>query len=637
MSLPVEKALRKAQSHIKAGQLAEAEELYKQVLSKFPKNKKAIQGYQKLKAGITSNGLASSEPPQEQIQELINLYNQGQFVKALAKAKPLIGLFPHAIHLHNIQGASHAALQRYDAAINSYDQAIKIKHDYADAYMNKGSALQNKGELDAAIESFKKTLSVNPDHSIAYFNIGNAFKEKGKIDAALESYKKALKLNPEYIEAYFNMGNILREKGNLDSALESYQRVLRIKHDHAEVLFNIGTILHEQDELDAAAQSYLQATKINPNYAEAYLGAGNALGGKGDLNAAIKSYEKVLQIKPDHAEAYSNMGNTLREKGETLAAIESYCKALLIRPNSMEIAGNLVTFPIGSLKKCVLRLVDASLSKMPSNIKQTSEFQFVEAGYLMHINDKKLAFNKFLEANKNKSAMIGSLVSTQRSINQKYFETLKQWSPNLPAERTDLLKKIFVLGPSRSGKSTLERLLKKSQKTKALFEAKRKSPQGRANQNIKFEDYFFETESDLVKKGFEVITSTNPNSIFSIIDFVEQIPNVYFVVVKRDQCDVASEIFMSDYNTGNYYAYDPDEILKYLNFYDSTVDIIKAKIPKKIKCISFEKLFENPSITVESIGDFASINFSVEVLGNDNKAFLSDSIFKSYFQKLIQT
>ena len=43
MSLPVEKALRKAQSHIKAGELAEAEELYKQVLSKFPKNKKPFK------------------------------------------------------------------------------------------------------------------------------------------------------------------------------------------------------------------------------------------------------------------------------------------------------------------------------------------------------------------------------------------------------------------------------------------------------------------------------------------------------------------------------------------------------------------------------------------------------------------
>jgi len=67
MSLPVEKALRKAQSHIRAGELAEAEELYKQVLSRFPKNKKAIQGNQKLKAGITSKGSANFKPPQEQI------------------------------------------------------------------------------------------------------------------------------------------------------------------------------------------------------------------------------------------------------------------------------------------------------------------------------------------------------------------------------------------------------------------------------------------------------------------------------------------------------------------------------------------------------------------------------------------
>ena len=54
MSLSVDKVLRKVQSLMKAGELAEAEELYKQVLSKFPKNKKAIQGYQKLEAGIAS-------------------------------------------------------------------------------------------------------------------------------------------------------------------------------------------------------------------------------------------------------------------------------------------------------------------------------------------------------------------------------------------------------------------------------------------------------------------------------------------------------------------------------------------------------------------------------------------------------
>ena len=43
MPLSVDRALGKAQNQIKAGELAKAEELYKQALSKFPKNKKAIQ------------------------------------------------------------------------------------------------------------------------------------------------------------------------------------------------------------------------------------------------------------------------------------------------------------------------------------------------------------------------------------------------------------------------------------------------------------------------------------------------------------------------------------------------------------------------------------------------------------------
>ena len=163
MSLSVDKALRQAQSHIKVGQLAEAEELYKQVLSKFPKNKKAVQGYQKLKAGITSKGSLNAESPQEQIDELISLYNQDRFQEVLSKVKPLIGLFPKVIFLFNIQGASNAALQKYDEAIANYKQAIKIKPDYAEAYSNMGNALQDKGNLDAAIGSHKQALKIQPN------------------------------------------------------------------------------------------------------------------------------------------------------------------------------------------------------------------------------------------------------------------------------------------------------------------------------------------------------------------------------------------------------------------------------------------------------------------------------------------
>ena len=112
MSLSIDKVLRKAQSHIKAGELTEAEELYKQILSKFPKNKKAIQGYQKLKAGISVKGSSKFEPPQQKIDELVSLYNQGQMAAVLDLAQVLTQLYPRAFMPWNILGAANKGVGR---------------------------------------------------------------------------------------------------------------------------------------------------------------------------------------------------------------------------------------------------------------------------------------------------------------------------------------------------------------------------------------------------------------------------------------------------------------------------------------------------------------------------------------------
>ena len=240
MALSVDKALRKAQSHLKAGELAEAEALYKEVLSKFPKNKKAIQGYQKLKLGITSS---TSEPPQEQVQKLINLYNQQQFEAVLSKVEPMTGLFPKAIVLFNIQGACNSALQRHDSAIDSYKQALKIKPDYADAYNNMGIALKDKGDLDAAVDSYKQALKIKPDYAQAYNNMGVALKDKGELEAAIDSYKQALKIKPDYAEAHYNLYPLLLDPDDMTPSIKCMKRAVGIKPSRDDFSFVLGMLL----------------------------------------------------------------------------------------------------------------------------------------------------------------------------------------------------------------------------------------------------------------------------------------------------------------------------------------------------------------------------------------------------------
>jgi len=410
MSLPIDKAIRKAQSHIKAGELAEAEDLYKQVLSKFPKNKKAIQGYQKLKGGIAPEGSSTSEPSQEQVQELLSLYNQGEFEEVLSKVRPLISVFSKAITLFNLQGAANAALQKYDlaidsykqvlkikpdnagayyntgvmqhengeidAAIESYQRATKIKHDYAAAYLNMGDALHEKQDLDAAICSYKQVIKIKPDDADAYYNIGTALKDKGELDIAIDSYKQAIKIKPDHAKAYYNMGIALKDKGELDAAIDSHKQAIKIKPDHAGAYYNMGNVLNEKGELDAAIDSHKQAIRIKPDHAEAYNNMGIALKDKGELDAAIYSYRQAIKIKPDYADAYNNMGNALNDKAESDAAIDSYKQALKIKPDYAEAYYNM---GISLINKGEM---DAAVDSYEKAIKIKPDYELAHSGKL---------------------------------------------------------------------------------------------------------------------------------------------------------------------------------------------------------------------------------------------------------------
>jgi hypothetical protein len=61
------------------------------------------------------------------------------------------------------------ALGRLDEAIASYDQAIRIKPDFAEAYANRGVALVALTRLPEASASFDNAIAIKADYAEAYF------------------------------------------------------------------------------------------------------------------------------------------------------------------------------------------------------------------------------------------------------------------------------------------------------------------------------------------------------------------------------------------------------------------------------------------------------------------------------------
>ena len=336
--LSVDKALLKAKSRAKKGDIAEAQKLYQAVLQVFPQNKRAHQGLaalNKLKPPSATQG-----PPQEVINQLINLYNQGQLGAVVEQAKALTNQYPEAFIIWNILGAANKRLGRVQVAAEAFKQVTDINPTYADGFSNLGATLQEQGKLEEAITSYKKALSLKPDYAEAYNNMGNALKEQGKLDEAIVSYQKALSLKPDYAEAYNNMGNALKGQGKLDEAIVFFNKALSLTPDYAEAYNNMGNALQEQGKLDEAIVSCQKALSLTPDYAEAYNNMGNALQEQGKLEEAIVSYQKALSLKPDYAEAYNNMGNALKGQDKLDEAIVSYQKALSVKPDYAEAYNN---------------------------------------------------------------------------------------------------------------------------------------------------------------------------------------------------------------------------------------------------------------------------------------------------------
>ena len=268
-SLKLDQAIKLAKKKAKEGALQEARRVYQDILAKFPKNKRASDGIKALAGSPVGIASKVQDPPQAQLQSLINLYSQGQIQQALKQSEILVHQFPRSAVLFNIQGAFFKGLRQLNQSIAAYNKALIIKPDFAEAYYNMSLTLEDQGKLEEAIEAYKKAIAIKSDYADAYFNMANALREQGKLEESIVAYNKALAIKPDNVAAQTNLGVAFKEQGMLEEALEAYKKALAIKPDYPDIYNNMGNALKEQGMLDEAMASYSKALHINLDNAKA--------------------------------------------------------------------------------------------------------------------------------------------------------------------------------------------------------------------------------------------------------------------------------------------------------------------------------------------------------------------------------
>jgi predicted Zn finger-like uncharacterized protein len=95
------------------------------------------------------------------------------------------------------RGDVDRANERYQAALDDYDQALALDSSQPEAHLARGRTLLGMGNAEAAAAAFQRALDLNPRYSVAAFWLGEAQRRTGRRADAIKAYEEYLQAAPD--------------------------------------------------------------------------------------------------------------------------------------------------------------------------------------------------------------------------------------------------------------------------------------------------------------------------------------------------------------------------------------------------------------------------------------------------------
>jgi tetratricopeptide (TPR) repeat protein len=117
---------------------------------------------------------------------------------------------------------------KYEDAVKSFDQALKIDPRSVEALNGKGLAFNKLGRYEDAITWFDNALKMDPTSAQVLNNKGISLANLDRFEEAITWFDKAIKIDPNFVDALYNKGGALAELGKYDEAAMWTNKALEI-------------------------------------------------------------------------------------------------------------------------------------------------------------------------------------------------------------------------------------------------------------------------------------------------------------------------------------------------------------------------------------------------------------------------
>ncbi|MGL5061013.1 MAG: tetratricopeptide repeat protein, partial [Microcoleus sp.] len=390
----------------------------------------ALQAEGKIEAAIRSYSQALEfQPNFAEVRANIGsmYFKMGRLPEAIVHYQQAISISPNLAGAHWNLGKVYHKAGNTEAAIDCFKRTSELNPQLvgADFHFNLGNRLLSQGKRDEAVASYEKAIAIKPDWAEAYANIGSARSQQGNIEAAITHYQKALALKPELAVLNYNLGNSFLQQYNYEAGINHYREALKVNSEWPEVHANMGNAFSMLGQLEEADISYQQALKFKPDWAEVYCRMGHIKKQDKPLEA-IEHFQRAIAINSKYSEAYQQLCDLLSHSTNLAGArnvANDYCT------NCGDVA------PVMSATAYVFSYLQSGVSKEALQKLEEIESLCYEKCETFSVIELKLLYEIFLFAVSHLRDNIAKNANFYRLIAKEYY---KKAVPQRP--RNDTIK-----------------------------------------------------------------------------------------------------------------------------------------------------------------------------------------------------
>jgi tetratricopeptide (TPR) repeat protein len=165
-------------------------------------------------------------------------YDDGKYATAVDGLLQATSLDPRFVKAHDNLGLSYEALGRYDDAIHSYQEAVRLNREVAAHSpwppLNLGLLLSRLDRLDEAEPLFRESVRLDPRFPQGHYQLGATLEKKGRADEAVKELEEAARLDASYAEPHYALARLYRRQGDAEKADRALERFLALKKERGQ-------------------------------------------------------------------------------------------------------------------------------------------------------------------------------------------------------------------------------------------------------------------------------------------------------------------------------------------------------------------------------------------------------------------